>query len=688
MLPLLIILGGAAYSSVRALQQHRQEQAAQAAVVEPSPAASPTAPPNIEPVRPVDEDRDRSAEMQMIEEPEIDHYLKVTAVAVGTSVAAMFYPPAGLAAVSLLTYLAVPLFKSAAIATFVEVKPRSCHVEAIVYAASMASGYYVLTSLCSGVYFFGSKLRVKTQMRSTHRLQNLFGENPRQVWLNYDDVEVEVPFSSLQVGDTIVLQAGEFVPIDGTVVRGIGTVDQRTLTGESMPVEKGSGDTVFASTSLLSGKLYVRVEKTGAATTAASIQRILNGTANYTDDVEQEASRFANRMAGPTLLAGGATMLFMGPMSGIAVIGSDQSELNRISGPLGMLNYLELSSQRGILIKDGRCLEILKTVDTVVFDKTGTLTQDQPQIGYIHCFGDISENEVLRLAAAAEAKQSHPIAAAILAEAQQRGINIPPLDEALYEIGYGLKVEIDHHQVHVGSARYMYNEHIQIADRPHLDAVRAHCDQHGFSLVYIARDGALVGVLELHATLRPEARAVVEQLQERGLELIIVSGDNEQPTRLLAAQVGIQRYHANVLPDEKAKVIQQLRAEGKSICFVGDGINDAVALKTANVGVSIHGASDAALDTAGVILMDRTLNELGTLFQFADDIARTRRHGYYATMIPTGIGVVGVLGFGFGLPAALMLYSVGGLAAVGTAMWPKVAYRKAPRLPPPVDVID
>lgn len=674
MLPLLIVFGGVVYSGIKALQQHRAETQTDTPPPPPASAA---------PLATLPEDRDQSAAMQLMDEPEADHYLQMTALAVGASVATWVYPPAGLVAVSLLTYLGGPMYKSTAIATFVEVKPRACQVETVVYVAALASGYYVMASLCSAVYFSSYKLLAKTQSRSMRRVQSLFNDNPRHVWLSYDDVEVEVPFDSLQPGDVIVLHAGEFVPIDGTVVRGVATVDQRALTGESMPVEKAEGDSMLASTSLLSGKVYVRVDKTGAATTAANIQRVLNNTANYTDAVEQEAGRFSNRMAGPALLAGGATALLLGPMQGIAMIGCDQSELTRVSNPLGMLNYLDMSAQRGVLIKDGRCLEILRGVDTVVFDKTGTLTLDQPHVGYIHCFGDWTENEVLRLAAAAEAKQSHPIAAAIRAAAAERNLTLPALDDACYEIGYGLKVDIEGHWVYVGSARYMRNQQIDMVDEAHLANVLKHCDHHGFSLVYVAHGQKLVGMLELHSSIRPEARTVVRQLLDRGLDLIIVSGDNEQPTRHLAEQIGIPHYYANVLPHEKAEVIQRLRSNGKSICFVGDGINDAVALKTANVGVSIHGASDAALDTANVILMDRTLSQLGTLFTFADEIARSRQHGYRITIATSAVGAVGVLCLGFGLPAALMLYLITGVATTGAAMLPRLTHRDPPSLTEP-----
>lgn len=666
MVPALIVLGGIAYSTIRALWTHQKPQPVTAPDITSDELAD-GGPVAVKPAQ--------NVLSQMPEEQRIDHYMGMVGWAAIASVATWFFPPAGLAAAALLTYTAIPIFEGAATTVLIERKPRANQVDALIVAITLLGGYYVLASICSTVYFYGYKLLYRTQARSKHRLENLFGKNPRHVWLYCDNVEVEVPFESLESGNVIVLRAGEFIPIDGTVVDGVATIDQRTLTGESHPVEKTVGDAVFASTTLAAGKLHVRVEKTGTQTTAASIQRILDDTADYTQSVEQEAIRFSDSLAVPTLIAGGAGAFIIGPSSAAALVGCNLSELNRIAGPMGILNYLDLTAAHGVLVKDGRSLELLQGIDTVVFDKTGTLTLDQPELGCIHQLGALSEQELLRIAATAEARQSHPIANAILSAAKAQGIQPVQLDDARYEIGYGLKVEFDGRIVHIGSIRFMHNEGIRIDDPARVETLQECCDELGFSLIYIACDHALVGALEMHSAIRPEARAVIAQLKSRGLDLYIVSGDHDEPTRRMAEQVGIPHYFANVLPDGKAKIIEDLRGNGKAICFVGDGINDAVALKTANVGISIHGASDAALDTAGIILMDRTLNQLGNLFELADELARNRKYCYYTTMVPGALGAVAVVSFGLGISSALVLYIISGSATIGTAMWPKFAHR-------------
>lgn len=660
MLDILIIIGGAVYASVTALKERSAAEKATAAPTVPAHAGAQALAPVI-----------TSTAYQALAEDKADHYLTVAGAALGVSMLALVFPPASLLAVSMLTYLSLPLYKAATIGLVVERQPRSSMVGSVLSIASLTSGYYVLAAGCSLAFFYSFKLMLKTQVGTRHRVVRILGENPRQVWLAYGGVEVEVPFESLHAGDVIVLRAGELVPIDGTLVEGMALVDQRMLTGESHAVEKAAGDAILASTTVVAGKIHVRIEKAGEQTTVANIQRILMNTADYTAAVEQKAGEFCNRLAGPTLMAGGATALLLSPVSGVALIGCNLSEVNRATTPLSMLNYLDLSAEQGILVKDGRSLELLSNIDTVVFDKTGTLTLDQPHVGRIHCFGGLSDDAVLCLAAAAGGRQTHPVARAVVMAAAERQLALPLLDNAKYEIGYGVKVEIEQRSVHFGSARFMRKEGVRLPD---LAAIQELADRSGHSLVFVAQDFAMVGAIELHSTLRPEACRVIKQLKARGMEVYIISGDAEEPTRHLAGQLGIDHCYANILPDEKANIISNLRGMGRSICFVGDGINDAVALKTANVGISLSGSSNAALDTAGIILLDQSLNKLEPLFGLAGAMERDRQRGYYATIVPGAIGAVGVLFFGMGLPAALVLDMFGIGAAVGMAMRPKLAH--------------
>ncbi|ETW93825.1 MAG: hypothetical protein ETSY1_37555 [Candidatus Entotheonella factor] len=340
----------------------------------------------------------------------------------------------------------------------------------------------------------------------------------------------------------------------------------------------------------------------------------------------------------------------------------------KILAPLSLLNYLKIAAEHHMIVKDGRVLELLHEVDTIVFDKTGTLTHEQPYVMDIHVCGSYTATELLRFAAAAESRQSHPIANAIRQEAERCQLALPPLDDAAYEVGYGLKVAIGGQVIRVGSERFMAKEGIDVS--PGLMAAQEHCHSHGYVLVYVAIDGTMGGAIELHPTIRPEVKEMIAALRQRQLDLYIVSGDHEQPTRQLAQELGIESYVAQTLPEQKAELIAQLQDEGKSVCFIGDGINDAIALKTAHVSVSLNGASTVALDTAQVLFTDGTLNPLLNLFELADDVEANMRRHVVCQFSSTPFVLIGVYAWQFRFFETLLLHTVGGFAGIANSLSP------------------
>jgi Cu2+-exporting ATPase len=334
-----------------------------------------------------------------------------------------------------------------------------------------------------------------------------------------------------------------------------------------------------------------------------------------------------------------------------------------------MLNHIKLASDRGILIKDGSALEKLNQVDTVIFDKTGTLTLDDPYVGNIYSADGHSKDEVLTLAAVAESRQSHPIARAILREAREHGLSYNVSNAAIHRIGYGVEIHVDDKVIAVGSARFLKSEGIVIPKR--WQKLQAEDDEQGYSLVYVAVDRKCCGVIELKPTMRPEAREVVRRLGQRNLDLIIISGDHASPTRHLAAELGIGRYYAEKLPEDKARLIEQLHHEGRTVCFVGDGINDAIALKRASVSISLHGASTAAVDTAQIILMDRDLAQLDSLFDLAASYDTNLKVSTVTTFAPSALCLYGSLLGIVGIPTAFILYMSSLTVGYAVAMWPR-----------------
>src|SRR5438132_1406877 len=294
-----------------------------------------------------------------------------------------------------------------------------------------------------------------------------FGKQPRYCWLvpngkPRDGVEIEVPLDRLDKGDIVVVHTGEVVPVDGIIVDGLAMIDQHALTGESMPAEKGVGDRVFASTVMVAGKMYVAVEKSGSETATARIAQILNDTAGYKLASQHRGEKLADKAVVPTLGLGGLAFAALGSAGAVAVINSDLGTGIRMAAPLAMLSTLALCAQRGVLVKDGRALDLLCEIDTVLFDKTGTLTRERPEIGRIIAANGFLPLQILRFAAAAERKFHHPIALAILQSAAEQGLHLPFTDATQYKVGYGITVGIDGHRVRVGSRRFMALEGVRL----------------------------------------------------------------------------------------------------------------------------------------------------------------------------------------------------------------------------------
>jgi Cu2+-exporting ATPase len=614
------------------------------------------------------------AEAELQANKEINHYLTVSTTSlVLTTLGALVYSPLTLVSIPLLIYAGGYVFNRAYEAITTEHKVSATMVDSILVIGLMATGYFFTTAFLYTFYYYSRKLLRKTEDHSRKHLINIFGKQPRSVWIISDSIELEIPFKQLKINDIVVINAGETIPIDGAIYSGVANVDQHILTGESQPIEKMIGETVFAGTVVLEGQIQIRVEKTGKETTAAQIGKILDKTADFKASMQSYGEKIIDKGALPTLAVSAVTLPVLGTSSALAVLGASFGYHMRITAPLSMLNFLTIASKNGVLIKDGRSLELLNQVDTVVFDKTGTLTEEQPHVGKIHCYSDIEENELLTCAATAEYKQTHPIALAILAKTKQRRLSAVSVTQAKYEVGYGIKVSIETKVIRVGSVRFMEMEGISIP--PEMNNLQKETHEQGHSLVFVALNDQLAGAIELYPTIRPEAKQIIAQLKQRGLSMYIISGDHEQPTRKLAQKLGIKNYFAETLPEDKANLIAQLQQEGKVVCFVGDGINDSIALKKSQVSISLRGASTVATDTASIILMDSHLNQLDHLFDIAQKYKINMKNNLNLSIIPGFMCLGGVFFLHFGIVSTILLYNTSLVVGVWNAMSPSLKKR-------------
>ncbi len=388
-------------------------------------------------------------------------------------------------------YSVIPSFKNAYQVVFKEKRLGVDVLDAIVVVTCLATNRVLAGTVLGFTLGIARKLVQRTEDNSKKMLLNVFGKQPRFVWLEVNGVEVETPLERLKVNDVIVVHTGETVPVDGEVIEGMAMVDQHTLTGESAPVEKIKGDKVLASTTLIAGKVRISVTSAGTETTSAKLARILNDTAGYKLHSQSRGEELADGAVAPTLALGALGLATTGIDSAAAVVNCDLGTGIRMAAPIAMLSSLTLSAEHGILVKDGRALEQLRKVDTFLFDKTGTLTRERPEVGRVLTYEGHSETQILQWAAAAEQKFSHPIAKAILDKFRTLGVPLPKIDDSKYDVGCGITVGVDGHIVRVGSARYMKHEGIALPPGLQRDIDAAH--EEGNSLVMVGVDGALGG---------------------------------------------------------------------------------------------------------------------------------------------------------------------------------------------------
>ena len=454
-----------------------------------------------------------------------------------------------------LIYAGRHFFQDAYKSLFEERRLRMSVVDSIMITGIILTHNYFAGALTVSLLWFSQKLLLKTEDRSQKSLINIFGSQPRKIWILKDGSEVESPFEALKISDIVVVNAGETVLVDGTITDGYASIDQRILTGESQPSEKGIGEIVFASTVVLSGRVCIQVEKAGQETVAAQIGEVLKDTTDFKMIIRSRWLEVVDKTAPVTLAVGAFALSFLGPAAAVSLLYSfNYGYSMRVIAPTTMLNFLNLTSKNSILIKDGRAFELLDSVDTPVFDKTGTLTLERPHVEKIYTCNGYQEDELLTYAAAAECKQAHPIAQAILQEVKERTLHLPEIGEAQYEVGYGIKMSVNNQVIRVGSARFMAMEGIAIPTE--IRNLQEYCHEHGSSLVMVAVNALLGGAIELHSTIRPEAKRIISRLRSRGMSMYIISGDHEKPTKKLARELGIDHYFAETLPENKADLVE------------------------------------------------------------------------------------------------------------------------------------
>jgi Cu2+-exporting ATPase len=474
-----------------------------------------------------------------------------------------------------------------------------------------------------------------------------------------------VRIASLRIGDIIAVGSGHRLPVDGTVVGGEALVDQQTMTGEALPVERRAGDRLFAATTLVHGDIDVRVDQLGLDTAVGRIVTAIEAAADEKPDIQVFAERLADREVQRTLvLAGLGSALSWSLDAGTAILAADYGTAARVGIPAALVASMKRASARGILIKGPRVLEALARVDTVVFDKTGTLTSGTPRVSRVVTYmAAVTEDDVIGLAAAAERELRHPVARAIARLAGERRVAVPRATGITEGVGLGVDVRVDGRHVLVGSRRFLEGQGVDLS-AARADERSAHAV--GASPAFVALDGHLAGTLILQDELREDAPDAVRALRARKMRnVIMLSGDHPEPTRVIAQSLGLRHHYADFLPEDKARLIRELKAEGRVVAMVGDGVNDALALNEADVGIAVPGGAEVATEAADVVLLRGGLEEVVRALDLGrESIAAVRRTLGIAAR--ANLVVVGLASLGFAHPLASILLSHG--TTVGAAL--------------------
>ena len=520
--------------------------------------------------------------------------------------------------------------------------------------------YFESAAMILTLITVGKFLETRAKGKTGDAIRSLMDLSPKTASVLRDGQEVSVPADQVRVGDVVVVRAGGQIPVDGTVLEGHAAVDQSALTGESVPVEKLKGDTVASATIVTEGFLRFRADKVGEDTTLAQVIRMVEEAGGSKAPI----ARLADKIAGifvPVVMGIALAVFAFWMLWGMGLEFSLNCAISvlviscpcalGLATPVAIMVGTGKGASMGVLFKNGAALEHLHSVNTVVLDKTGTLTLGRPKVTDI-----ISSDPqaLLTLAAALEKQSEHPFAAAILEKAGQR--KLPDVTDFETVPGMGVAGTVDGRRCHGGNRRYMEQLGISVPEYAELR-------QQGKTPLYFAADGVFMGVIAASDVLKPDAVQAVEAMRKLHLDVVMLTGDNETTARAIAAQAGIDHIVADVLPGDKAGEVKRLQAQGCRVLMVGDGINDAPALATADVGMAIGAGTDIAMESADVVLMSDSLSGIANAVRLSKATVRNIRQNLFWAFFYNCLGIPVAAGALF-LPFGILLSPMLGAAAM------------------------
>ena len=504
--------------------------------------------------------------------------------------------------------------------------------------------YFEVSAVIIAFVLLGKYMEEIIKKRSSAAVRKLLDLKPATASVVRDGVEMEVPVESVMAGEVCVIRPGQRVPTDGEVTEGRSSVDESMLTGESMPVEKTPGAQVIGGTINRSGLLHVCATRVGADTALAQIIRLVEEAQGSTAQIQRIADRVTAYFV-PAVVAIAFLAFFgwwlagnfpQGLLAFIAVLIISCPCALGVATPAALMVGVGKGADAGILIRGAEVLERVRSLTTVVFDKTGTLTRGEPNVTDVVTFAGHDETEVLRLAASVEAGSEHPLGEAIVRAAKHRSLALGKVESFEAVAGHGIRADLDGARVLLGNRRHLNSEGI---DPTPAEETMVRLETEGKTAMLVAANGALAGVIAVADTLKPEAKDAIAALAAEGIETVMLTGDNRRTADAIARELHIKRVIAEVLPSDKAQVIKELQKSGQVVAMVGDGVNDAPALATADVGIAIGSGSDVAKETGGIILLRNDVGDVVLAIRLARATMRKIKQNLFWAFIYNSLGV-------------------------------------------------
>ncbi|MDQ6957789.1 MAG: heavy metal translocating P-type ATPase [Mariprofundaceae bacterium] len=521
--------------------------------------------------------------------------------------------------------------------------------------------YFEAAAVITTLVLLGQVLELRARSRTNEAIKLLLGMAPKTARrVNTDGSEVDVPMEEVQAGDILRIRPGEKVPVDGVVTEGEGHVDESMVTGEPIPVEKFAGEKLIGATVNGNGSLLMRAEKVGADTLLSQIVNMVAEAQRSRAPIQKMADTVAGYfvpvVVGVALIAF-TVWFFIGPeprlahaiINAVAVLIIACPCALGLATPISIMVGTGRGATVGVLIKNAEALEIMEKVDMVVVDKTGTVTEGKPTLTTVQAIGKMTEDEVLLLAASIERASEHPLAEAIVRAATAQALELQSVENFAAATGKGVRATVGGRAILLGNVKLMQDNNIETDAS--LDEVEAH-QRSGETVMYVAVNGQLAGLLGVSDPIKASTPDAIKALHEEGIEVMMLTGDNHNTAAAVAAKLGIDRFEADVLPDQKAAVIKQLQDEGKTVAMAGDGINDAPALAQAHVGIAMGTGTDVAMESAGVTLVKGELTGIVRARRLSHATMKNIRQNLFFAFIYNSLGVpiaAGVLYPVFGL---------------------------------------